>query len=273
MKFAPQSFINAKTATFDKVKRQMALEAATFFKEHSSDMADSITHMEVYDITTEQPQPEVAPLEGTDQAALDKQAALQKMLDFKNNERVKLYLKREMKLKENLRTLYSWILTKWCTPLMQDRVRAHPDFATEIENNPIKLLKAIEELMHDPIRKRYSFAQATYALIRYLTIKQDENEKPVDYASRYKSYHNVVVSLFGEGMLTEFVKQTSDYKGAATQTDAAALQQVMIDGAFEQWTSYLILRGAYPRNMVPFPSYYNSVSPWTRTCTPLQSNL
>ena len=51
MKFAPQSFINAKTATFDKVKRQMALEAATFFKEYSSDMADSITLMEVYDIT------------------------------------------------------------------------------------------------------------------------------------------------------------------------------------------------------------------------------
>ena len=136
---------------------------------------------------------------------------------------------------------------------MQDRVRAHPDFASQIENDPMKLLKAIEELMHDPIRKRYSFATMTDALVRYLTIKQDENEKPIDYAARYKSYHNVVVSLFGEGMLTEFVKQTSDYKGAASQTDAAALQKVMIDGAFEQWTSYLILKGAFPKKYGSLP--------------------
>jgi hypothetical protein len=55
-----------------------------------------------------------------------------------------MYTKRKHKLEDNMNKMYSLIYLQHCNKTIQDRIHAHPDFETKIENDPIELLRAIE---------------------------------------------------------------------------------------------------------------------------------
>ena len=83
-------------------------------------------------------------------------------------------------LDANLGRAYALILSTYCNGTMQHRIEEHPDFDSNTQNNPIKLLKAIKITMHDPIRAKYPYASLTEALMRTLNIKQLEHENLID---------------------------------------------------------------------------------------------
>jgi hypothetical protein len=66
-----------------------------------------------------------------------------------------MYTKRKHELEDNMNKKYSLIYLQHFNKTIQDRIHAHLDFKTKIENNPIKLLKAIKILITDPVRARY----------------------------------------------------------------------------------------------------------------------
>ena len=71
---------------------------------------------------------------------------------------VQNYMDRKNTLETNLRRAYVLILSTYCNGTMQHRIEEHPDFESEIQNDPIELLKAIKIVMHDPIRAKYPYS-------------------------------------------------------------------------------------------------------------------
>jgi hypothetical protein len=58
----------------------------------------------------------------------------------------------------------SLIVLENCNKAIQDRITGHPEF--KIENDPIKLLKAVEILINELVRARYPSASVTEAITR-----------------------------------------------------------------------------------------------------------
>ena len=80
---------------------------------------------------------------------------------------------------------------------MQARIEAHPDFEAKIRNDPIALLEAIKELMHDPVRAQYPMAGMTDALKRLLNLRQAEDEQLLDYVKKFKQQRDIAKSYVG----------------------------------------------------------------------------
>jgi hypothetical protein len=71
---------------------------------------------------------------------------------------IDIYTKRNHEFEDNMNKTYSLIFLQHCNKTIQDRITEHPEFDNKIENDPIKLLKAIEILINDPVRARYPYA-------------------------------------------------------------------------------------------------------------------
>jgi hypothetical protein len=99
---------------------------------------------------------------------------------------IKQYLERKEALRENLMKAYALIFSVHCNKTMQNRIQEIPNFKSEIQDDPIKLLKAIKITMHDPARAKYPYVSLTAVLIRLLTMRQFENEGMLDYVKRFK---------------------------------------------------------------------------------------
>jgi hypothetical protein len=56
---------------------------------------------------------------------------------------------------------HSLIYLQHCNKTIQDRITRHPEYESKIENDPIKLLKAVKILIIDPVRARYPYASVT----------------------------------------------------------------------------------------------------------------
>jgi hypothetical protein len=151
-----------------------------------------------------------------------------------------MYTKRKHKLEDNMNKTYSLIYLQHCNKTIQDRIHAHPDFETKIENDPIKLLKAIEILINDPVQARYPYASVTEAMTRFTTCRQLENEPLTDYVKRFKSYQDSMAQNMGKNFLKEFVKNT---KQCADETDTDK-QDKMLKGLYARWTAYMLMKNS-----------------------------
>ena len=116
----------------------------------------------------------------------------------------------------------------------------HPDFETVIRNDPIELLAAVEQLMHNPVRARYSHVTLTDALVHVTSLRQQEHENLMDCVKWFKQQRDVLESVAGKKILDEFVERTKEHRD---ETDATK-QQVMKDEAFERWCACLLVCNA-----------------------------
>jgi hypothetical protein len=113
-------------------------------------VADSIRKMEKMDMMTKVP---VRKISGATNA--DNRATEQEGYGILYKAEIDMYTKRKHELEDNVNKTYSLIYLQHCNKTIQDRIHAHPDFEIKIKNDPIKLLKAIEILINDPVRARY----------------------------------------------------------------------------------------------------------------------
>jgi hypothetical protein len=135
---------------------------------------------------------------------------------------------------------YSLIYLQHCNKTIQDRINAHPDFETKIKNDPIKLLKAIEILINDPVRARCPCASVTEAMTKFMTCRQLKNKPLADYIKRFKGKQDSMAQNMGKDFLKDFVKNTKQY---ADETDTAK-QDEMLKGLYAQWTAYMLMRNS-----------------------------
>ena len=55
---------------------------------------------------------------------------------------------------------------------MQDKIEERSDFHTNIQNEPIALLKSVNKLMHDLVISKYPYESLTKALSDIINIRQ-----------------------------------------------------------------------------------------------------
>ena len=60
------------------------------------------------------------------------------------------YVKKQEQYKINMIKVYTTIFD-YCSKMIQAFIRELSDYETKIQNDPIELMKAIKELMHNPI--------------------------------------------------------------------------------------------------------------------------
>jgi len=135
---------------------------------------------------------------------------------------------------------YALIYSNYCNRTMQVRIEEHRDFESTIQNDPIKLLKAIRVLMHDPARAKYPYTSMMEALLRALQYtKQTEDENLIDHVTRFKSAKNVLKSHVGSDVLHKFIEHTEEYRSAN-----ATEKKEMKDNSFDHWMAYLLMKNS-----------------------------
>jgi len=175
MKFSPQSTAyRGKFATNATVKEHVIQEIQKKYK-NGSDVAKSLRDNKLIDIVKMKPVRKVS--NDTDDRV---RAIEQDGYNINYQEELRRFLDRKDLLEENLKKAYTMIFSNYCTKTMQQRIEEHPTFRSEIEDNPIKLLEVISSTTHDPIRAQYPFISMTDSLIRFLNIKQQDDEDLVD---------------------------------------------------------------------------------------------
>jgi hypothetical protein len=167
MKFTPHGIGKEvqQTATYQTVKDYIIQLVQKSFR-NGKDVADSIRKMERIDMTTKIPVRRLSRATNADKKAIEQEG-----YDILYKAEVDMYTKRKPELEENMNKTCSLIYLQHCNKTIQDRIHAHPDFETKIKNDSIKLLKAIEILISDPVWGRYPYASVTEAMTRFMTCR------------------------------------------------------------------------------------------------------
>ena len=235
IKFFPHgSGSQQQSITYDTVKDVIVQQVQKTYK-NGVDIADSLENEEMKDLGPMRPTRSVSTL--TDKTAREIE---QEGFDIEFRVLIEEHHKRVLQLEENKTKAYALIFSNYCNRTMQVRIEEHKDYESEIRNDPIKLLKAIRVLMHDPARAKYPYASMTEALLRALQYtKQKEEENLIDYVTRFKSAKNVLKSHVGKEVLNEFVEHTEEYRSADSTE-----QKEMKESAFDRWMAYLLLKNS-----------------------------
>jgi hypothetical protein len=182
-------------ATYQTVKDYIIQLVQKSFR-NGKYVADSIRKMERINMRTKIT---VRKISGASKA--DDKATEQEGYDILYRAEIDMYTKRKHELEDNMNKTYSLIYLQHCNKTIRDRIHAHPDFETKIENDPIELLKAIEILINDPVRARYLYASVTEAMTRFMTCRQLENKQLANYVKRFKSYQDSMAQNMGKDLL------------------------------------------------------------------------
>jgi hypothetical protein len=155
MKFIPHGIGKEvrQTATYQTVKDYIIQLVQKSFR-NGKDVADSIRKMERINITSKIPVRRLLRASNVDDKATEQEG-----YDILYKAEIDMYTTRKHELEDNMNKTYSLIyLQLHCNKTIQDRIHAHPDFETKIENDPIELLKAIEILINNPVWARYPYS-------------------------------------------------------------------------------------------------------------------
>ena len=92
------------------------------------------------------------------------------------------------------------------------RVQVHTTYDA-VRDYPIKLLKSIKQMMHDPERAKYGYASVKEALSRMINMKQYESESLIEYQKRAKQASEILKSHICDEFLHNFVTKMPEYAG------------------------------------------------------------
>ena len=153
MKFYPHgSGKRGQTVTFATVKDHIVSYVQRTYR-HGKDIGKSLRDLNKIDLSPERP---------TRILSLQPDEASRKLeqdgLDIVFQATIKQYLDREQTLEDDLDKAYALRFGTYCSKAIQSRIEDHLDFESNIRDNPIELLSAIQVLMHDTVRARYPYA-------------------------------------------------------------------------------------------------------------------
>ena len=94
---------------------------------------------------------------------------------------------------------------------MQNKVMEAPTFESDIWNDRIKLLEAIQVAMHTQVCGQYPFTTLTTVLERFLAVQQQDGEDALEYTKRFKQQRNIMKTQVGKDVLNTFTMHTPNY--------------------------------------------------------------
>jgi hypothetical protein len=120
---------------------------------------------------------------------------------------IQQFVKRKDNYMSNRSKVYA-LLWQQCARTMQNKIQARSDFTSKIENDPIKLLNAIEEHALSYEETKYDMSSISDAMRQLLTIRQKDDEDLITYTERFKTVVNVATTqLGGPIILTKIVEE------------------------------------------------------------------
>jgi hypothetical protein len=186
--------------TFTNVLKHIANKIQKTEK-YSNDIVTSIRAMELIDLNKKLPIREKSK-EDDDELRDAEQETFDKIYE----EEIKTHVLRKARLQNLLPKVYSIIWQDHCTETLQHEIEQLPNFLTEIEDNPINLLKAIREHMHTTTRATYPMMGYVQAYQNLFNCKQQENESLINFAKRMKNAGDVLKSIVGNNTMDYFMK-------------------------------------------------------------------
>ena len=85
---------------------------------------------------------------------------------------------------------------------MQLALKVVTDFEASIRDNPLELLKEVEQLTHILRKASYLVLTLVEMLSRFLALRQGQKEDLLSYLKRFKFKRNVVLDLLGKNIRT-----------------------------------------------------------------------
>jgi hypothetical protein len=225
---------SAKQASDYEITTEYIINYVKKTYEQSTDIATALKNLEEVDMTPMKPSLQVSLSSTAAVAALeDKQFEMEFKQDYDE------YRKRVRAYDNNKIKAYA-LLWERCAKGMQNKIQSRSNFDSDIENDPIKLLRAIKEHALNYQENRYEMAIILDAMRAMTEAKQKENESLVDYTKRFKTSRDVFEShLGGPLIMTKYVKSLSGYD-ANNPVNNIPLEKE----SFQQLMAYLYMENA-----------------------------
>jgi hypothetical protein len=96
-----------------------------------------------------------------------------------------------------------------------------------------------------------------------INVRQQPEEKLMDYIKRFKQIHDVLVAQVGEDILSQWITMTPWWKEEYEPSEKAELKEQ----AFEAWMGYLCCEALIKPNMDQLSQDTSRNSPWAWTST------
>ena len=103
------------------------------------------------------------------------------------------------------------------------------DFETSLGDDPLELLKRINQLMHTPQKTKYPSLTVVKIITNFLRCKQGEKESLVDYLSHFESERDVLFHLRGKDFLDGFSEKCPGYAALSTSDEEKAFKKKELD--------------------------------------------
>ena len=148
---------------------------------------------------------------------------------------------RRRHLESNMKQAYTYIFSQFCDKELQSKIENKSNFDT-IENDPLELLKAIDELMHTISHEKLILPYETLwtTLAQLFEIKQNKDQKLSDYYETMKAFGSQVSKYFAVDFLDKFVTNLEAYQA----TSDSKVQDALKKGAWQRLLAYGFLHNA-----------------------------
>ena len=206
LKFYLHDSANRKTSeSFNKIRDAIITKIQKTF----ADSVDVVASLEgktkkVYD---EPSMPEAA-TEGTDAEKARKDRLAEKKWEILFTR----YQDKTEKFEALWIKAFALIWDTYCSKEIQVALKEMPDFADQVDKNPLVLLERIETLMHTPERAKYPSLTTVEVLHNFLKCKQGERESLIDYLSRFKSERDILFRIVRKKFLDGFAEKREEYQ-------------------------------------------------------------
>ena len=140
------------------------------------------------------------------EAASEAEKKVQEMI---LSQEVKEYVSRQNKYRDNISKAYALILGQ-CTTGLRNKLEARKDWE-DMENKPIKLLKAIKEITHNYQDSRYPIASISKAIKTVMNIHQEEKEPLAVYTKHFRNAVDIMETQHGKFKLSKYIETLHNY--------------------------------------------------------------
>ena len=168
------------------------------------------------------------------------------------SQELKMFLSRKETYAKNKVKAYALIWER-CSTAVQNKILAMKDYESDIKNQPIELLNAIEKFAMDYQENKYPVETILESIRIFLNTRQKETESLPDYTRRFRTNRDIMVTQIGGPM--KFAKlevEDKEYQNLLRMpnTDDAErrarlkVYDSITERVFETFSAYLYLVNA-----------------------------
>ena len=188
---------------FEKITKQLILHIQATYTDGGQDMAKSLDERKLIDFESLKPSLQVSINPDNDVATVEnRQFEIEFQQDYER------WSIRKSKFETNCSRSYAFLF-EHCSKSIQSKLQARDDFESKIKNDPVELLKAIQQHSVEFQEKAYPLATIVTAQDNVLNCNQKTSESVVDYAANFKSTAEVFQAQSGKDcpiMIWKYIK-------------------------------------------------------------------